>query len=353
MKATVVDLFCGVGGLTCGLKKAGLNVVAGLDNDETCRFAYTENNHAEFISADISEYPSENIEKLFGSADIRILVGCAPCQTFSSQTKKYKNRSSSKKWTLLRYFAKHIENILPDVVSMENVPELKKFDVYEEFVSTLQRLGYRYDSNIVDCSQYGLPQKRRRLVLLASRLGEIKLIKPEQIPEKRTVKDAIGNLPKLKAGQMDANDPLHRCAGLTPINLERIRQSIPGGTWRDWDERLMLNCHKKESGRSYKSVYGRMKWDEPSPTMTTEFYSLGTGRFGHPEQDRALSLREGALLQTFPEDYKFFQNVENMAISTISRHIGNAVPVDLGKIVGLSIQQHLNEVKFGKENKYV
>ena len=146
---------------------------------------------------------------------------------------------------------------------------------------------------------------------------------------------------------MDANDPLHRCAGLTPINLERIRQSIPGGTWRDWEERLMLNCHKKESGRSYKSVYGRMKWDEPSPTMTTEFYSLGTGRFGHPEQDRALSLREGALLQTFPEDYKFFQNVENMAISTISRHIGNAVPVDLGKIVGLSIQQHLAERAYG------
>ena len=142
---------------------------------------------------------------------------------------------------------------------------------------------------------------------------------------------------------------MHRCAGLTEINLKRIRQSKPGGTWRDWDKNLILRCHKKETGKSYGSVYGRMKWDEPSPTMTTQFYSLGTGRFGHPEQDRALSLREGALLQTFPEDYQFFQNVENMSIGTISRHIGNAVPVDLGKIIGLSIKKHLKDYGYGDE----
>ncbi len=343
MQAAVVDLFCGVGGLTCGLKKSGLNVVAGIDNDSTCEFAYTKNNQTKFICADISNYPSEQISSLFGKNPIKILVGCAPCQTFSKQTNKYKNRIYDKKWTLLTYFAKHIQEVQPDIVSMENVPELVKFDIFEEFKSCLLNLGYKVEYHIVDCSKYGLPQKRRRLVLLASKLGEIHLLPSDCFKEKKTVRDVIGKLPKLKNGETNPKDPLHRCAGLKEINLKRIRQSKPGGTWRDWDKSLLLKCHQKETGKSYSSVYGRMKWDEPSPTMTTQFYSLGTGRFGHPEQDRALSLREGALLQTFPEDYQFFQNVEDMAITTISRHIGNAVPVDLGKVIGLSIKKHLED----------
>lgn len=351
MGAVVVDLFCGVGGLTCGLQKAGLKVVAGLDNDQTCEFAYTHNNKTKFICADISEYSSEKIDNLFGKENIKILVGCAPCQTFSKQTNKYKNRIYDKKWTLLKSFAKHIQKIKPDIVSMENVPELVKFDIFQEFYNCLSNMGYNVEYNIVDCSKYGLPQKRRRLVLLASRLGKIHLLPPDCFGGKRTVRDAIGNLPKLKNGEIDPLDPLHRSAGLTDINLKRIRQSKPGGTWRDWDKTLILKCHQKETGKSYSSVYGRMKWDAPSPTMTTQFYSLGTGRFGHPEQDRALSLREGALLQTFPEDYQFFQNVENMSIGTISRHIGNAVPVDLGKIIGLSIKQHLKDCGYKDEQQ--
>lgn len=349
MQAAVVDLFCGVGGLTCGLKKSGLNVVAGLDNDPTCEFAYVENNKTKFICADVSEYQSAAINNLFGDAKIKILVGCAPCQTFSKQTNKYKNRIYDKKWTLLKSFAEHIRKVRPDIVSMENVPELRKFDIFREFKASLDELGYTVECNIVDCSKYGLPQKRRRLVLLASRFGGIHLLSPNCLGKKRTVRDVIGKLPKLENGKVDPRDPLHRCARLTNINLKRIRQSKPGGTWKDWDESLILQCHKKESGKSYGSVYGRMKWDEPSPTMTTQFYSLGTGRFGHPEQDRALSLREGALLQTFPEDYKFFQNVENMSIGIISRHIGNAVPVDLGKIIGLSIKQHLKDYGYEQE----
>lgn len=349
MQLAVVDLFCGVGGLTCGLKKSGLNVVAGLDNDLSCKFAYTENNNTQFICADISEYPSGAINDLFQNANIKVLVGCAPCQTFSKQTNKYKNRIYDKKWTLLKSFARHIENIQPDIVSMENVPELIKFEIFEEFKACLEKQRYYVDYNIVDCSKYGLPQKRKRLVLLASKYGDIKLLPSSCFMEKKTVRDVIGKLPKLENGKSDPNDPLHRCAGLTEINLKRIRQSKPGGTWRDWDSSLLLKCHQKDSGKSYSSVYGRMKWDEPSPTMTTQFYSLGTGRFGHPEQDRALSLREGALLQTFPEDYKFFQNIENMSIGTISRHIGNAVPVDLGKIIGLSIKKHLKDYGYEQE----
>ncbi len=159
MQSAVVDLFCGVGGLTCGLKKSGLNVVAGLDNDSTCEFAYTENNNTKFICADVSEYPSEKIDTLFNNAKIKILVGCAPCQTFSKQTNKYKDRIYDKKWTLLKSFAKHIKNVEPDIVSMENVPELVKFDIFNEFKACLDELEYKIDYKIVDCSKYGLPQK--------------------------------------------------------------------------------------------------------------------------------------------------------------------------------------------------
>lgn len=345
MSVAVVDLFCGIGGLTCGLRKAGLNVVAGVDCDDTCRYAYTKNNKTKFICADISEYSYKNIVNLFGNADVKVLVGCAPCQTFSKQTNKYKNRIYDKKWTLLSYFGEYIKAIKPDVISMENVPELKNFDVFENFKSILISLGYNISYQVVDCSKYGLPQKRRRLVLLASKFGKIELISPDHFSKKRTVRDAIGDLPPLENGKIDMADPLHRCAGLTDINLKRIKQSLPGGTWRDWDKSLLLECHKKLSGKSYSSVYGRMKWDEPSPTITTQFFSLGTGRFGHPEQDRALSLREGALLQTFPRNYKFFKDIDSMNIGTISRHIGNAVPVDLGKLIGMSIQRHLKEYK--------
>lgn len=345
-QASVVDLFCGIGGLTCGLKKAGLNVVAGIDNDVTCKFAYEKNNHAKFVYADIAELASEEVDALFSDAGIKILVGCAPCQRFSRQANKIRgtfDHATDKRWNLLKSFARYVEDIKPDIVSMENVPELRNFDVFEEFRECLVEAGYYVSYKVVDCSKYGLPQKRRRLVLLASRYGKIELIPETEIKEKRTVRDTLSDLPVLESGEVDAHDPLHRSAGLTTINKERLRQSKPGGTWRDWDKTLLPECYKKPSGKSYSGVYGRMEWDKPSPTITTQFYSYGTGRYGHPEQNRALSLREGALLQTFPRDYEFFENVDRISIGTISRHIGNAVPVDLGKIIGISILRHLQE----------
>ena len=347
-KVAVVDLFCGVGGLTCGLRKAGLDVVAGIDNDASCRYAYEENNHTRFIEADVSRLPSADVDSMFGKADIKILVGCAPCQRFSQHSNKYRKSIDTKtdvRWNLLRSFAQYIEDIKPDIVSMENVPELRKYDVFNDFLKNLDELGYYTSYKIVDCSKYGLPQKRRRLVLLASRHGNIQLIPESSMGKKLTVRDVLSSLPALSQGQTDSKDPLHRSAGLTEINLKRIRQSKPGGTWRDWDRSLLPECYKKISGRSFGSVYGRMEWDKPSPTITTQFYSFGTGRYGHPEQDRALSLREGALLQTFPKDYKFFEDIDKISIGTISRHIGNAVPVGLGKIIGMSINKHLENIK--------
>ncbi|MDR1696490.1 MAG: DNA cytosine methyltransferase [Endomicrobium sp.] len=349
MNTAVIDLFCGVGGLTYGLKEAGLNVVAGIDNDPSCEYAYVENNRSNFICADISRYSSEEINSLYGNVETKILVGCAPCQTFSKQTKKYKNRIYDKKWKLLTFFSQHIENIQPAVVSMENVPQLRKYGIFKNFVRKLKELKYNVSYSVVDCSKYGMPQNRKRLVLLASKFGDIAIVPPAEKVKKRTVRDVIGNLPAINSGETNEKDPLHRSAQLSDKNLLRIRQSIQGGTWRDWDKELILDCHKKGSGQTYSSVYGRMKWDKPSSTITTQFYSLGTGRFGHPEQDRALSLREGALLQTFPKEYKFFENTDTMTIRTISRHIGNAVPVDLGKIIGLSIKKHLESYNIKQE----
>ncbi len=197
-------------------------------------------------------------------------------------------------------------------------------------------------------------KKRKRLVLLASKFGEISLIKPTHTPkEYKTVKQAIGHLPKISDGEYYEKDIIHKTAKLSELNIRRIKQSKPGGTWKtDWDDDLKLACHISEKGKSYGSVYGRMKWDEPSPTMTTFCNGIGNGRFGHPEQNRALSLREAAILQSFPESYQFTDKLENLKSGAIAKHIGNAVPPKLGEVIGISIINHIKENKNGKKSKF-
>ena len=228
---------------------------------------------------------------------------------------------------------------------MENVPGLAKHDtlgVFKDFLNCLQENKYQIDCKIVFCPDYGIPQRRKRLVLLASRLGQISLIQPTHSPHTyKTVDQTIGHLDRLESGETSANDPLHKAVNLTDINLARIKQSKPGGTWRDWNEELRLECHKKPSGKSYASVYGRMKGDEPAPTMTTFCTGVGNGRFVHPNQDRGITLREAALFQTFPESYKFVDDKTKISMGGIATHIGNAVPVDLGRVIAKSIRFHL------------
>jgi len=347
MPYSVVDLFCGIGGLTKGLEYAGLNVVAGIDINETCQFAYEANNNAQFIAGDITNMTSEEVEQLYPHNDTKILVGCAPCQPFSKYTQRYRKEGHrDDKWRLLYSFSNLVHDIRPQVISMENVPELAKEKVFTDFVSSLEQNGYNCSWQIVFCPEYGVPQKRKRLVLLASLLGNIEMINPMYNAENcPTVRDAIGQLPALENGGIDPQDPMHRVTRMTEKNISRIRQSVPGGTWKDWDETLKLNCHKKSSGRSYGAVYGRMCWDEPSPTITTQFYGYGNGRFGHPEQDRAISYREGAILQSFPPDYQFIPpNGQEFSLRDLGIHIGNAVPVQLGRAIGLSIVQHLENM---------
>lgn len=342
-QVSVLDLFCGVGGLSHGFKQEGFSLAGGIDIEESCRWAYERNNDAPFFRRDVSKLSGEELKSYFPSKGRKVLVGCAPCQPFST----YNQKNEDPQWQLLGEFARLIGETLPDVVSMENVPALLRFrsgEVFERFREALIGFGYHVSAQVAFAPDYGIPQRRYRLVLLASRLGPITLIPPTHTPERyRTVKDAIGDLAPIGAGEMDDRDPLHKASKLSPVNYLRIKSSKPGGTWRDWDPELVAACHKSPSGQTYSSVYGRMNWDEPSPTITTQFYGFGNGRFGHPEQDRALTIREGAILQTFPKDYNFVEPKGDISFKKLGKLIGNAVPVDLGRAIARSIRGHLDQ----------
>jgi len=351
LNIAAVDIFCGIGGLTHGLIKAGIPVVAGIDIDETCKYAYETNNDSYFIHADVTNLESKEVSDLYPEGCIKILVGCAPCQPFSPHTQKDKKRAENEKWKLLYSFSKLIQDVQPDIVSAENVPAIARSKVFTDFIAELEGLGYYVFWDKVYCPEYGVPQSRKRLVLLASKFGPIDIIPATHSQDKyETVRDRIGGLEAIGAGEISDEDPLHRTSHLTDINLRRIKQSKPGGTWKDWDEDLVSPCHKKETGESYSGVYARMSWDNLAPTITTQFYNYGTGRFGHPEQDRALSLREGALLQSFPKDYDFIDPELQFSVKRLGIHIGNAVPVDLGVVIGRSILNHLEGILYGRKN---
>ena len=341
-KIEAIDLFCGAGGLTCGLRAAGIKVLAGIDLDSACKFAFEENNGAQFIAADISTVKGKDLAKHYSNDAIRLLAGCAPCQPFSTLAQG-KTDASDAKWGLLGEFARLVKELRPELVTMENVPGVTKHSPYDKFIAALIGLGYHVSAKQVKCADYGIPQVRRRFVLVASRLGPIDAPKP--LGTTVSVRDAISHLPAIGSGETDPKDPLHKARALTPINLKRIRKSKPGGTWMDWPEELRSPCHRTALGATYKSVYARMKWDLPSPTITTQASNFGTGRFGHPTQDRAISLREAAILQSFPDSYKFIPNGERAEFASVGRMIGNAVPPKLAEEIGRTFSRHIKEYK--------
>ncbi len=348
MKIDAVDLFCGAGGLSYGLQKTGISIRGGIDFDSKCEFPFKANiQGAKFYLEDITKTDSAKVSKLYRKNSLKLLAGCAPCQPFSA-LRNGTNRKKSDKWPLLNEFSRLIGDVKPDFVTMENVPQLKSQTIFLDFQEHLKKCGYQTSVKVVDAADYGVPQRRKRLVLLASLHAPIRLLSPEEIGvQRKTVRDAIGALPPLIAGQVDGVDRLHKARALSSLNLDRVRASLPGGSWEDWPVHLKLACHKKDSGASFKSVYGRMQWDLPSGTITTQATNIGTGRFGHPDQDRALSLREIAILQSFPHDYVFASPKDEVQFAPLSRLIGNAVPVDLGFAVGKSFNQHVKSL--GKE----
>jgi len=345
-KIFAVDLFCGAGGLTCGLEDAGISVKLGVDIDPSCAHPIETNSQAKFLQADVASLDVAEVTNALEGEGFRLIAGCAPCQPFSTYSRAAKQKhgknagkNRSEDWRLVEYFGKIVKEAQPDIITMENVPPLAQQKVFREFVDGLK--NYHIDWKIIGCEKIGLPQTRKRLVLVASQLGPINI--PDFALPKKTVKATIGSLPAIEAGGVDPDDKLHRASRLSKINQERIRCSIPGGTWRDWPGHLRSACHKRESGATYPSVYGRMKWDSPAPTITTQSFGYGNGRFGHPEQDRAISLREAAMLQGFSREYSFVPDNEPVSFARIGRLIGNAVPVTLGRVIGELIKEHLAE----------
>lgn len=336
VRPEVVDLFCGVGALSHGLKLAGCTIIAGYDVDRRCKFAFEENNGGRFYTRDVSKLLASEISSHFSGKVPSVLAGCAPCQPFSTYKQRY---AEDPQWGLVNKFAELAVEVLPDYVTMENVPALLKYKdgmVFHHFCTILEGAGYSVKHTVARCERFGVPQRRRRLVVLAARnhlLSEL----PTGGNGYTSVREAIASLPPIAAGETCSKDRLHVSSSLSDINLRRIRHSKPGGTWRDWPEALRADCHRRPTGKTYPGVYARMDWDKPAPTMTTQCYGYGNGRFGHPEQDRAISLREAAILQSFPAEYRFLPPDENVSMKEVGRWIGNAVPVGLAKAIGRHI----------------
>jgi len=340
---SAIDLFCGAGGLSQGLTEAGIKVVAGVDLDPACAYPFETNIGAPFIQRDVREITSAHLESLWVPGSIRLLAGCAPCQPFSPY-RRGADTSAEEQWPLLREFARLVAEVEPDLVTMENVPRIGSSTVFHEFVTRLTELGYEVDWRSCYGPRFGLPQHRRRLVLIASKLGQVSVPEGDLAEGAyRTVRDTIGGLTPIASGTADPSDPLHAARNLSSTNLQRIRASTPGGTWHDWPVELRSPCHQRSSGSSFTNVYARMEWDKPAPTITTLAHNFGAGRFGHPEQDRAISLREAAMLQGFPRHYKLVRRGSTANLSQLGRLIGNAVPPPIAAAVGRRIVEHVSK----------
>lgn len=342
-----IDFFSGAGGLTCGLRAAGITVLAGIDNDENCKATFEKNNEgAVYLVKDVAEYTPAELEKELGiekDDDSMIFAGCAPCQfwTLINTTKE----KSKKTKDLILEFQRFVEYFRPGFVVVENVPGIstKKGSPMGGFITAIESLGYKVAHGITDMSLHGIPQRRRRFTLLASRVAKISL--PEASNVTKTVRDVIGTengFPKIEAGTKDETNFLHTAAGLTEKNLERLRMTAKDGGDRSvWqkDRKYQLPCYSSDDTKFY-DTYGRMWWDRPSPTITTKFASISNGRFAHPEENRGISLREGATLQTFPKDYEFI----GTSMGVIAKMIGNAVPPAFAEIIGNQIVNAVSEV---------
>ena len=337
LKIHAIDLFCGIGGLTHGLILSSIDVKAGFDIDAKCKYAYKANNFgAAFVAADICNLTTKSIQPYMEDADITIFVGCAPCQPFSSHNRK-SGSLHVEDCSLIQDFSRLVLDFFPHFVFMENVPGLRFHNTFKEFRHSLNKAGYHISFDVVSCADYGVPQDRKRLVFFASRIGEIRFPKP--VDTRATVKEFIYNLPPIKDGESWPQDLAHTTLPLSEKNKKRILQSRPGGSWKDWDDDLVADCQRNAH---YPAPYGRMMWNTLAPTITTQFCYYSTGRFGHPTQHRTISVREAALLQTFPKDYRLIDEQDPLPVGQLARQVGNAVPVKLAKSIGDAIVKAVN-----------
>lgn len=346
-KVKVFDFFSGCGGTSQGFFQSGMDIVFGIDYDKDAGETFKLNfPNAYFINSDIKKLDTSVVKEIIkqNSFDHELILfsGCAPCQPFSTQNKK--KSIDDPRQGLLNEFSRVVIDCLPDFIFIENVPGLQKtnseFQPFTNFLEVLHKYNYFYEYKVVPALWFGVPQRRERLILIASKHGKICLPKPTHdgvdIPYS-TVKDWIFDLPAINAGETHPFISDHQCAKLSPLNLNRIKNTPEGGGRDSWPERLFLDCHKNHKGHS--DVYGRLSWSKYSSTLTTKCISYSNGRFGHPEQNRALSIREAASLQTFPRTYKFCGSLQSKA-----KQIGNAVPPLISETVGKEIIRHINSL---------
>jgi len=321
LKLTAVDLFSGCGGLSTGLKKAGFGVLGAVDNDPTSVATFRANHpEVRIWRRDITLLSAPAVRRELGLRPGRLdlLAGCPPCQAFSVlRTRNGGHVVRHKDKDLLFQFLRFVKALKPKVVMLENVPGLAADKRMVRFCAKLARLGYESEFRVLDAAQYGVPQRRRRMILLASRRNSVEFA--AQWHTRLTVRDAIDGLPE----PGDSGDPIHDLPETRSERMkDRIRNTPPdGGSRAAWPKKLRLKCHDECTG--FKDVYGRMAWDEVAPTITTGCFNPSKGRFLHPVQDRAITLREAALLQGFPKRYKFPKTAGKCAVAMM---IGNALP---------------------------
>ena len=345
MGLDVYDFFSGCGGTSHGFQNAGLTPVFALDLDKDAAGTFKANfPNASFCNSDITRFDTSILDELILADTKRpkLFCGCAPCQPFTKQNTTKPDNSRDERRSLLSSFGELVEKYSPEYVFVENVPGIQRVagnSTLTRFKTRLDASDYHTSVEMVQSQKYGVPQRRRRLVLLASKHAPIELPEPTHGPTLgatySTVRDWISHLPPIDAGETDPEIPNHRAANLSALNLRRIKATPPEGSRSDWPSELQLACHARAGYAGHTDVYGRMKWDAPATGLTTRCISLSNGRYGHPEQDRAISVREAAALQTFPDEFTFSGSLNSQA-----RQIGNAVPVLLAEAIGFHIVRH-------------
>lgn len=341
-----VDFFCGGGGMSYGMQMAGIEVLAGIDFEPACKETYEANiKGAQFIQADVFDLKQEALQKMLGlmqNDDELLLIGCSPCQFWSIiNTDKEKSKKSK---NLLVEFERFVKYFNPGYVVVENVPGVlrkKEESGLDAFINWLESAGYTVHFKVHNVNDFGVPQSRRRFTLVASRMGDSKIFPSKDKGKRLVVRDVLGvknGFKKIDAGHKDESDFMHSSPNISDLTLRRlIEVEKDGGNRLGFakNPELQLKCFEGKDDW-FKDTFGRLWWDRPAPTMTTKFFSVSNGRFTHPEENRALSLREGATLQSFPKDYIF----HGSSHSGIARIIGNAVPPEYAKRIGLAITQN-------------
>jgi DNA (cytosine-5)-methyltransferase 1 len=332
-----IDLFSGVGGLSEGMVQAGFTAKAAIEIDKHAVLAYRMNHpETKVIEKDIRKVSADEIIEELNGEPLHLLAGCPPCQGFSSvrRLNRKQNIRDERNGLILEYL-RLVKELMPLTIMMENVPGLVNYYLFKDVVKELDKLGYRPKVKIVNVKNYGVPQNRKRLIMVGSLLGEIDISGGTE--KKVTVKEAIGTLEPIQ----ETKDPLHKItANHTPEVMERIRLTPKdGGSWKDLPEHYTLECHKK-GNVGFKDIYGRLRWNDYSSTITGGCLNPSKGRFLHPEEDRVITAREAALLQSFPMDYKFPVNIPKASLALL---IGNALPPKFSYIQSANIKKHLDK----------